>query len=154
MKRPVERVLDQTLRELEREDSAGLWLSSSRRFHFHNHFLSWGFLSPSWINDLSSPKRSFLARYKSLVVTLFNDVKRSIQRLWYRILFGHSRREAQQPEAAAKALEYRKGSGQTTWHFCPNCSNWPTTNYHSRIKATIGELCNECQAKLANGMCR
>ena len=49
----------------------------------------------------------------------------------------------------------KKKGGSDTWHFCSNCSNWPTSNYDEKTtKPTTGELCNECKAKKANGTCR
>jgi len=51
--------------------------------------------------------------------------------------------------------EYRKRKGMDTWHWCRNCSNWPTSNYDVRYsKPTSGELDNECKAKSANGNCQ
>lgn len=53
------------------------------------------------------------------------------------------------------ASPYRKHKGKDTWHFCSNCSNWPTSNYDERpAKPTSGELCNECKAKQAAGNCK
>ncbi len=50
---------------------------------------------------------------------------------------------------------YRKRSWGDTWHWCSNCSNWPTSDYDERsTKPTSGELCNECKAKEATGDCR
>lgn len=46
-------------------------------------------------------------------------------------------------------LEYRKRKGTDIWHWCTNCSQWPTANYDSQ-KVMIGErpkngeLDNEC----------
>ena len=52
------------------------------------------------------------------------------------------------------AYRKRKG-GSDTWHFCRNCSNWPTSNYEERPeKPTTGELCNECRAKDGAGSCK
>ena len=51
--------------------------------------------------------------------------------------------------------EYRKVKGSDTWHFCKNCSKWPTLNYDNLyIKPTRGELCDECRAKEKNNNCR
>ncbi|MCE7698615.1 MAG: hypothetical protein K8E24_007185 [Methanobacterium paludis] len=52
-------------------------------------------------------------------------------------------------------VEYRQKTGSDTWHFCSNCSNWPTrSGYKSRsTKPTDGELCNECLGKQRNGNC-
>lgn len=53
------------------------------------------------------------------------------------------------------ASEYRKRSGTDTWHFCANCSNWPTSDYvRSPKKPNSGELCNECRSKRKNLNCR
>jgi len=53
------------------------------------------------------------------------------------------------------ANHYRRRKGSDTWHFCSNCSNWPTSNYDtSYTKPSSGELCDECQAKKASGNCQ
>ncbi len=50
--------------------------------------------------------------------------------------------------------EYRKLKGHDTWHWCRNCSNWPTSNYDTRnTKPSGGELDNECLAKDKAGTC-
>lgn len=46
----------------------------------------------------------------------------------------------------------RKANGRDTWHFCSNCSNWPTSNYTTGT-GTSGEKCNECLAKIKAGTC-
>jgi hypothetical protein len=55
--------------------------------------------------------------------------------------------------------EYRRRNGKDTWHWCRNCSNWPTgrkgVDYVSRkTKPTAGKLDNECRAKDRDGNCR
>ena len=53
----------------------------------------------------------------------------------------------------ASSYRRRKG-GYDTWHFCSNCSNWPTSNYDSQTsKPTTGEFCNECKSKRSNNNC-
>lgn len=53
------------------------------------------------------------------------------------------------------AREYRRKKGSDTWHWCRNCSNWPTSNYESQYtRPTTGELDNECKAKEAAKNCR
>jgi len=47
----------------------------------------------------------------------------------------------------------RQLNGSDTWHFCSNCSNWPTTNYTTGSGAS-GEKCNECLAKQRDRNCR
>ena len=50
---------------------------------------------------------------------------------------------------------YRKKRGKDTWHFCRNCSNWPTSNYdETHVKPTSGEFCNECLSKDKENNCR
>jgi hypothetical protein len=50
---------------------------------------------------------------------------------------------------------YRRRRGSDTWHFCRNCSNWPTSDYvEQTTKPTTGELDNEGQAKARAGDCR
>jgi len=52
-------------------------------------------------------------------------------------------------------IEYRKKRGSDTWHWCRNCSRWPTSDYDVRYtEPTSGELCNECKAKEREGVCR
>lgn len=51
-------------------------------------------------------------------------------------------------------MSYRKIKGKDTWHFCKNCSNWPTSNFDEKAtKPTSGELCNECMGKEKNKNC-
>lgn len=53
-------------------------------------------------------------------------------------------------------MAYRKRNGSyDTWHFCANCTNWPTTDYKEQTsKPTTGELCDQCQAKEKAGNCK
>lgn len=46
----------------------------------------------------------------------------------------------------------RKRNGSDTWHFCSNCSQWPTSNYVTGTGSS-GEKCNECLAKQRSGNC-
>lgn len=63
--------------------------------------------------------------------------------------------EHRREERKVVATEWRKRKGTDTWHFCSNCSNWPTSNYDvSHTKPTSGELDNECRSKQANNACR
>jgi len=49
---------------------------------------------------------------------------------------------------------YRKRNESDTWHFCTNCSNWPTSGYTTATsKPSSGEFCNECLDKEKNGNC-
>ena len=52
------------------------------------------------------------------------------------------------------ADHYRRRKSHDTWHFCSNCSNWPTSDYDTHYgKPTTGELCNECQSKKSTNNC-
>ena len=61
--------------------------------------------------------------------------------------------------------EYRKRKDSDAWHWCKNCSNWPTSNYDTvntsgttssglPTRPTTGELDNECRSKEREGNCR
>lgn len=51
---------------------------------------------------------------------------------------------------------YVKAKGSDTWHWCRNCSRYPSGPdvEKSTSKPQSGELCNECRAKQARGDCR
>lgn len=50
---------------------------------------------------------------------------------------------------------YRRRYGNDTWHFCRNCTNWPTSGYEERYsRPTTGEYCNQCLSKRDNRVCR
>jgi hypothetical protein len=51
---------------------------------------------------------------------------------------------------------YRRKKDSDTWHWCRNCSKWPTWDYEEvniPAKPSSGELCNECRAKEKAGTC-
>jgi hypothetical protein len=50
------------------------------------------------------------------------------------------------------ATTYRKLKDSDAWHFCTNCSNWPTSPGYevysgSATKPTTGQFCDQCLAK-------
>lgn len=51
---------------------------------------------------------------------------------------------------------YKRKKGSDTWHWCSNCSKYPTGSdvETSHTKPTYGELCNECKGKETAGTCR
>jgi hypothetical protein len=52
---------------------------------------------------------------------------------------------------------YRRKKGSDTWHWCRNCSKWPTSDYEEvtrDTRPTTGELDNECLSKEREGNCR
>jgi hypothetical protein len=47
---------------------------------------------------------------------------------------------------------YRKRKGHDVWHWCTNCTNWPTSDYNEKTYAGVerpefGKLCNQCRSK-------
>ena len=52
---------------------------------------------------------------------------------------------------------YRRRKGNDTWHWCSNCSNWPTYDYEEKYfsgRPDDGrELDNECRSKEKAGTC-
>lgn len=51
-------------------------------------------------------------------------------------------------------MVWRKKKGSDTWHFCKNCSKWPTSDYEEKTtKPASGEFCNECLGKQKSGNC-
>lgn len=52
-------------------------------------------------------------------------------------------------------MKYRRRRDSDTWHWCRNCSNWPTSNYvEQATKPASGEFDNECRAKEGSRNCR
>lgn len=52
-------------------------------------------------------------------------------------------------------MAYRRRRDSDTWHWCTNCSNWPTSSYEEQAtKPKDEELCNECKGKTAAGTCK
>ena len=50
---------------------------------------------------------------------------------------------------------YRKSNNsKDTWHFCKNCSRWPTSNYEERQDKPTTDLCDECQSKQRKNNCK
>ncbi len=54
---------------------------------------------------------------------------------------------------------YRKRKGSDAWHWCTNCSNWPTSDFDhewhaGKERPSSGELDNECKAKEDAGNCK
>jgi uncharacterized protein (DUF433 family) len=54
----------------------------------------------------------------------------------------------------ASAVNYRRRKSGDTWHWCGNCSTWPTSDYEeSSSRPTAGELCDECHGRQRAGTC-
>ena len=54
----------------------------------------------------------------------------------------------------SSVVTYRRRTSNDTWHWCRNCSTWPTNDYEESLsKPTVGELCNECHGKQRAGNC-
>ena len=46
-------------------------------------------------------------------------------------------------------IYYRKEKDHDIWHWCKNCTEWPTSNYDEAIypgfeRPKTGELCDQC----------
>lgn len=51
-------------------------------------------------------------------------------------------------ERSTVQIAYRSERGSQIWHFCSDCSEWPTDDYdEGPVPPTTGQLCNECRAK-------
>jgi hypothetical protein len=57
------------------------------------------------------------------------------------------------PEDAAQT-RYVQGPRSRTWHWCRNCSNYPSTIATMRPARPPTDLCKQCEAKEADGNCR
>ncbi len=59
-------------------------------------------------------------------------------------------------EKGGNMTTYRRKKGSDTWHWCTNCSNWPTSDYEEKKMEgrPSGDLDNECKAKEREGKCR
>lgn len=141
MKRPVERVLEETLRAIENEYKRDLLKARPSSSAF--------FEKQSSIQRLEPIRGSLSLRLPGSLVKFLMNLAEFFQTAWYRVLFGKPARRT----TVAVGRTYRKGKAQITWHFCLNCSTWPTSNYEERRKPK-GELCNECQHKFKSGRCR
>lgn len=51
-------------------------------------------------------------------------------------------------------MAYRRKKGSDTWHWCRNCTNWPSSDYDERASRPSYDLCNQCLGKERNGDCR
>lgn len=55
-------------------------------------------------------------------------------------------------------VKYRKNKEYDAWHWCTNCSNWPTEDFDEielpkGQRPSTGELDNECKSKERVGTC-
>lgn len=48
---------------------------------------------------------------------------------------------------------YVQATGSDTWHWCMNCSKFPTSIIRTRTTRPAGNLCEECKANEKNGNC-
>jgi hypothetical protein len=50
--------------------------------------------------------------------------------------------------------EHRKKLLSDTWHFCSNCTKWPTDRFIASLDRPTNQLlCEECRAKNERGEC-
>lgn len=59
------------------------------------------------------------------------------------------------PEQTSRITGYRKTLSGATWHFCANCSQWPTQDFVSTTNILPGghSVCNECIVRNQRGEC-
>lgn len=53
---------------------------------------------------------------------------------------------------------YRRKNDSDTWHWCTNCTNWPTSDYKEVTlpegkRPSSGELDKQCRSKEREGTC-
>lgn len=61
------------------------------------------------------------------------------------------------PADGAAHITYRKNSSGVLWHFCMDCSLWPTQNFDelsSSAHPPSGTLCEECGGLQKSGRCQ
>lgn len=49
---------------------------------------------------------------------------------------------------------YVQGANTDTWHWCRNCSQYPSSVQKQQATRPSGDLCNQCKAKEREGTCR
>lgn len=49
--------------------------------------------------------------------------------------------------------KYVQAEGSDNWHWCQNCSNYPSNIAKSRKTRPRTDLCNQCKSKEDNGNC-
>ncbi len=55
---------------------------------------------------------------------------------------------------SATKIIYRKSMDSEAWHWCTQCTEWPTDAHEEQIGLPItGHLCAECKAKELAGEC-
>jgi hypothetical protein len=53
------------------------------------------------------------------------------------------------------ANTYRKLRDGVAWHFCSNCSHWPTSNFVTHEgRPSHKDICNECMSKKVRDDCK
>lgn len=52
-------------------------------------------------------------------------------------------------------MQWRRRPDKDVWHFCSNCTLWPTKGEFKSVirKPRYGEGCNQCIAKEKRGEC-
>ena len=50
--------------------------------------------------------------------------------------------------------KYRRKKGSKVWHWCTNCSEWPTSDYDERTDRPDWDLHNECKSKEKENNCK
>ena len=68
--------------------------------------------------------------------------------------FGRPSRAPGVEKSSYSSAEYRIKISGDTWHFCSNCSQWPTAEFvSSKTVRDDDPMCNECLVKKEHGEC-
>ena len=51
-------------------------------------------------------------------------------------------------------VKYVRGRGSDTWHWCTNCTQYPTDIVETRDTRPSFDLCNQCKSKEDEGTCK
>ena len=80
------------------------------------------------------------------------DTFKEIERKIRKEIYGALKKEV------SKMITYRRKNGAYAWHWCTNCSDWPTSDYEEVTlpegERPNGDLHNECRSKEREGTCK
>jgi hypothetical protein len=86
------------------------------------------------------------------------DAQLLLQRaeLFYPDALPYMQQSLPEGELGIVAMEYRREPASQTWHFCSNCSQWPS-GFDFIVSQSLPDgcqMCNECAAKNQQGECQ
>jgi len=53
-----------------------------------------------------------------------------------------------------RIVDYVKGNQNDNWHWCKNCTQYPMYIYQKTTFEPFYHLCEQCKAKVENGICQ